>query len=209
MVILNSEIVDGIIKVNKSDIEQITSKKSLLYDKNGEEHYNIISALHKSLRNSDPDAGIYWLARMLEAGEDPLYVARRLIRFASEDVGLADPNALGLATSAYDACHDIGMPECALALTEVVVYLALSPKSNSLEVAYNSAKEDALHNVYVLGTNYKVISTTAADKYNILINQDNGQFENYSDLLLQDLSSFNECWEFNEDSIIFKPINKD
>ncbi len=147
MVILNSEIVDGIIKVNKSDIEQITSKKSLLYDKNGEEHYNIISALHKSLRNSDPDAGIYWLARMLEAGEDPLYVARRLIRFASEDVGLADPNALGLATSAYDACHDIGMPECALALTEVVVYLALSPKSNSLEVAYNSAKEDALKQI--------------------------------------------------------------
>ena len=100
----------------------IFSRKSLLYDKNGEEHYNLISALHKSMRNSDPDAAVYWLARMLEAGEDPLYIARRLIRFASEDVGLADPRALELCVAAYQACHFLGMPECNLNLTQAVVY---------------------------------------------------------------------------------------
>ena len=98
--------------VERALVEQCVSKKSLLYDKNGEEHYNLISALHKSMRNSDPDAAVYWLARMPEAGEDPLYVARRLIRFASEDIGLADTRALTLAVDAYNACHYIGMPEC-------------------------------------------------------------------------------------------------
>ena len=125
-------------------LEQLISRKSLLYDKKGEEHYNIISALHKSMRNSDPDAAVYWLARMLEAGEDPLYVARRVIRFASEDVGLADPRALQIAVDAYDACHYIGMPECSVNLTEAVVYMSLAPKSNALENAYYAAKEDAL-----------------------------------------------------------------
>ena len=120
------------------------SKKSLLYDKNGEEHYNLISALHKSMRNSDPDAAVYWLARMLEAGEDPLYIARRLIRFASEDVGLADPRAMEQCVAAYQACHFLGMPECNLSLTQAVVYLSLSPRSNAVYRAYESAKKDAV-----------------------------------------------------------------
>ena len=144
MTLLNSPKKDGEIVVDKSLIEQVTSKKSLLYDKKGEEHYNLISALHKSMRNSDPDAAVYWLARMLEAGEDPLYVARRVVRFASEDVGLADPKALQVAVSAYDACHDIGMPECSVCLTEAVIYMSMSPKSNAMELAYDSAKEDAI-----------------------------------------------------------------
>ncbi|MBQ2583890.1 MAG: replication-associated recombination protein A, partial [Erysipelotrichaceae bacterium] len=137
MAVLNGWESEDKIVVDKGIIEEITSKKSLLYDKKGEEHYNIISALHKSMRNSDPDAAVYWLARMLEAGEDPLYVARRVIRFASEDVGLADPRALQIAVSAYDACHYIGMPECSVNLTEAVIYMALAPKSNAMEVAYN------------------------------------------------------------------------
>ena len=145
MAILNGDVQkDGTIKITKENIAQCTSRKSLLYDKKGEEHYNIISALHKSMRNSDPDAAIYWLARMLEGGEDPLYVARRCIRFASEDVGLADPRALELAVAAYQACHYIGMPECSVNLTQLVTYLAMAPKSNAMEVAYNTAKEDAL-----------------------------------------------------------------
>ncbi len=144
MTLLNSPKKDGEIVVDKSLIEQVTSKKSLLYDKKGEEHYNLISALHKSMRNSDPDAAVYWLARMLEAGEDPLYVARRVVRFASEDVGLADPKALQVAVSAYDACHDIGMPECSVCLTEAVIYMSMSPKSNAMELAYDSAREDAI-----------------------------------------------------------------
>ncbi len=143
MAVLNGEFDGKTTKVTKETVEQCTSKKSLLYDKNGEEHYNLISALHKSMRNSDPDAAVYWLARMLEAGEDPLYVARRLIRFASEDVGLAEPRALDMAVSAYQACHFIGMPECSVNLTQVVVHLALAPKSNALDVAYMNAKEDA------------------------------------------------------------------
>ena len=109
MAVINGEMADEGIKVNTEIIEQVTSSKALLYDKDGEEHYNIISALHKSMRNSDPDAAVYWLARMLEAGEDPLYVARRVVRFASEDVGLADPRALEIAVAAYDACHYLGM----------------------------------------------------------------------------------------------------
>ena len=144
MAVLNGDMKpDGSVEVTSEDIEQCTSKKSLLYDKGGEEHYNLISALHKSMRNSDPDAAVYWLARMLEAGEDPLYVARRIVRFAAEDVGLADPQALPLAVAAYQACHYIGMPECNVHLTEVVVYLALAPKSNAMEVAYNEAAADA------------------------------------------------------------------
>ena len=144
MVILNGDYDNDTITVNKDILEQCISKKSLMYDKSGEEHYNIISALHKSMRNSDPDASVYWLARMLEAGEDPLYVARRIIRFASEDVGLADPKALELAVAAYHACHYIGMPECNVNLTQAVIYMAMAPKSNAMEVAYLSAKKDAI-----------------------------------------------------------------
>lgn len=144
MVVLNGEFDGEITTVTKDTVEQCISRKSLLYDKNGEEHYNLISALHKSMRNSDPDAAVYWLARMLEAGEDPLYIARRVIRFASEDVGLADPRALELAVAAYQACHFIGMPECTVHLTEIVVYLSLAPKSNALYMAYGEARKDAL-----------------------------------------------------------------
>ena len=144
MVILNGDIkTDGTIDITMESLEQCISKKSLLYDKNGEEHYNIISALHKSMRNSDADAAVYWLARMLEAGEDPLYVARRVARFASEDVGLADPRAMEIAIAAYQACHFIGMPECSVHLTEAVIYMALAPKSNAMEVAYFAARDDA------------------------------------------------------------------
>jgi putative ATPase len=120
------------------------ARKALLYDRAGEEHFNIISALHKSVRNSDADAGLYWLARMLEAGEDPLYVARRLVRFASEDVGLADPQALVQAMAAQQAVHFVGLPEGALALAQAVVYLAGAPKSNALYRAYGEAAHDAL-----------------------------------------------------------------
>ena len=145
MVILNGDVdKNGNIIVTKDTLEQCISKKSLLYDKNGEEHYNIISALHKSMRNSDPDAAVYWLARMLEAGEDPLYIARRVVRFASEDIGLADPHALEIAVAVYHACHFIGMPECSVNLTEAVIYMAMAPKSNAMEIAYNIAKSDAI-----------------------------------------------------------------
>ena len=143
MVILNGDFDGDKTTVTTETVEQCISKKSLLYDKNGEEHYNLISALHKSMRNSDPDAAVYWLARMLEAGEDPLYIARRVTRFASEDVGLADPRALEIAVAAYQACHFIGMPECSVHLTEAVVYLSLAPKSNACDVAYMNAKHDA------------------------------------------------------------------
>ncbi len=123
-------------------LEDLFKRKVLLYDKSGEEHFNLISALHKSLRDSDVDASLYWLARMLEAGEDPLYVARRLVRFASEDVGLADPSSLTLAMAAKEAVHFIGMPEGALALAEIVVHMALAPKSNALYTAYGEAVAD-------------------------------------------------------------------
>ena len=134
-------------KITADVIEQCTSRKSLLYDKNGEEHYNLISALHKSMRNSDPDAAVYWLARMLEAGEDPLYIARRIVRFASEDVGLAEPSALNMAVSAYHACHFIGMPECSVNLAQAVIHMSIVPKSNAVDAAYQSAKNDALHSM--------------------------------------------------------------
>lgn len=130
--------------ITSTIIKKAFQSKTFIYDKKGEEHYNLISALHKSMRNSNPDAAIYYLARMLEAGEDPLYVARRLIRFASEDIGLANPSALPQAIAAYEAAHYIGMPECSVNLTQAVVYLSVSPKSNSLYTAYEAAKKDAL-----------------------------------------------------------------
>jgi putative ATPase len=124
-------------------LEQSIQRRALLYDKGGEEHYNLISALHKSMRNSDPDAAVYWVARMLEAGEDPLYIARRLVRFASEDVGNADPQALTVAVAAKDAAHFIGMPEGNTALAQAAIYLATAPKSNAVYTAYNAAAADA------------------------------------------------------------------
>ena len=138
---------EGKVIITQEILEQCTSRKSLLYDKNGEEHYNLISALHKSMRNSDPDAAVYWLSRMLESGEDPLYIARRIVRFASEDVGLAEPSALSMAVAAYNACHFLGMPECSVHLAQIVIHLSISPKSNSVDVAYNSAKNDAIKNL--------------------------------------------------------------
>lgn len=147
MAVLNGRLEGSRVTVERETVEQCVSRKSLLYDKNGEEHYNLISALHKSMRNSDPDAAVYWLARMLEAGEDPLYVARRIVRFASEDVGLADPRALEQAVAAYQACHFIGMPECSVNLTQAVVYLSISPKSNAMETAYLRARQDALDQI--------------------------------------------------------------
>ena len=148
MMVLNAKYGtadDGheIISITEEDFEQCTSRKSLLYDKQGEEHYNLISALHKSMRNSDVDAAVYWLARMLESGEDPMYIARRVTRFAAEDVGLADPRALELSVAAFQACHLIGMPECSVHLSEAVIYNALAPKSNAMEVAYMEAAADA------------------------------------------------------------------
>ena len=143
MAVTNGEMEADRTRVTKEILAQCIGKKSLLYDKKGEEHYNLISALHKSMRNTDPDAAVYWLARMLEAGEDPLYVARRLIRFASEDVGMADSQALPLAVAAYQACHFLGMPECNVHLSHAVIYLSLAPKSNSAYVAYETAKGDA------------------------------------------------------------------
>ena len=134
---------EGRAVVTETIIEDAIQRKTLLYDKAGEEHYNLISALHKSVRNSDPDAALYWLGRMLEAGEDPLYIARRLIRMASEDIGLADPNALTVTLNAMQAAHFVGMPECDLALAEAVVYLSLAPKSNALYVGYGEVKGDA------------------------------------------------------------------
>ena len=143
MVVYNSPSdVEG-IHVSQDIIKQCLQRRSLLYDRQGEEHYNIISALHKSMRNSDVQASIYWLARMLEAGEDPLYVARRIVRFASEDIGMADSRALEICIAAYQACHYLGMPECNVHLTHAVVYCALAPKSNALETAYIHASQDA------------------------------------------------------------------
>jgi putative ATPase len=137
----------GSAQVTVELVEQASQRRALLYDKAGEEHFNIISALHKSMRNSDPDAAVYWLARMLEAGEDPLYVARRLIRFASEDVGNADPQALTVTVAAKDAVHFLGMPEGNTALAQAAIYLATAPKSNAVYMAYNRAAADASHDV--------------------------------------------------------------
>lgn len=144
MIVTNADTdKHGKVIVTDESMEECLTKKTLLYDKNGEEHYNIISALHKSMRNSDPDAAVYWLARMLEAGEDPIYIARRITRFASEDIGLADTNALNVAINVYHACHFIGMPECNVHLTEAVIYMSLAPKSNACDIAYQKASADA------------------------------------------------------------------
>jgi putative ATPase len=144
------EVAAGLALKNSAGAREITDdivrdalqKRILLYDKTGEEHYNLISALHKSVRNSDPDAALYWLGRMLEAGEDPLYVARRVVRMAVEDIGLADPNALSLCMAARDAVDFIGMPEGNLALAQAVVYLSVAPKSNALYTAYGEVQQD-------------------------------------------------------------------
>jgi putative ATPase len=135
--------VDGRRRVDAARVSEAIQRRALLYDKSGEEHYNLISALHKSMRNSDPDAAVYWLARMVEAGEDPLYIARRLVRFASEDVGNADPQALTVAVAAKDAVHFIGMPEGNTALAQAAIYLATAPKSNAVYTAYGRAAADA------------------------------------------------------------------
>ena len=140
-------VEDGRRRVDAARVEQTIQRKALLYDKNGEEHYNIISALHKSMRNSDPDAAVYWLARMVEAGEDPLYIARRMVRFASEDIGNADPQALTIAMAAKDAVHFMGMPEGNTALAQAAIYLATAPKSNAVYEAYSRAADDAQHDV--------------------------------------------------------------
>jgi putative ATPase len=132
----------NLVQLDQTKIREALQKTHLLYDRAGEEHYNIISALHKSMRGSDADAALYWLGRMLEAGEDPLYVARRLVRFASEDIGLADPGALVQATTGYTACHYLGMPECNVILAQVVAYLARAPKSNELYTAYGEVQRD-------------------------------------------------------------------
>jgi putative ATPase len=139
--------LEGVRRLDMATLSSLIERRALLYDKSGEEHYNLISALHKSIRNSDADAAIYWLARMLEAGEDPLYVARRLVRFASEDIGNADPQALQLALAAKDAAHFLGMPECNTALAQCVSYLAAAPKSNAVYVAYTQAARDALTDI--------------------------------------------------------------
>jgi putative ATPase len=136
-------IVGGERRVDVAQVEQTIQRRALLYDKSGEEHYNLISALHKSMRNSDPDGSVYWLARMVEAGEDPLYIARRLVRFASEDIGNADPQALTVAVAAKEAVHFIGMPEGNTALAQAALYLATAPKSNAVYEAYSRAAEDA------------------------------------------------------------------
>lgn len=147
MVVFNGQMDENaVFCVTDETVAQCMDRRSLLYDKNGEEHYNMISALHKSMRNSDPDAAVYWLCRMLDGGEDPLYIARRLVRFASEDVGMADSYALQVAVAAYQACHFLGMPECDVNLTHTVVYLSMAPKSNALYVACEECKKD-VHNM--------------------------------------------------------------
>jgi putative ATPase len=140
-------IVNDRRRVDAARVEEAIQRRTLLYDKSGEEHYNLISALHKSMRNSDPDAAVYWLARMVESGEDPLYIARRLVRFASEDVGNADPQGLTVAVAAKEAVHFLGMPEGNTALAQAVLYLSTAPKSNAVYEAYNHAAEDAQRDV--------------------------------------------------------------
>ena len=142
MAVMNGQHKRSEVLITDEDLKQIINKRFILYDKKGEEHYNLISALHKSMRNSDVDAAIYWLSRMLDGGEDPLYIARRLVRFASEDVGLADPNSLNVAINVFQACQFLGMPECDVHLVEAVAYLALAPKSNSIYIARQAAADD-------------------------------------------------------------------
>ena len=140
MVVLNGKREGKKVTITEQDLSQLINTKSLRYDKHDEEHYNIISALHKSMRNSNVDAAVYWCSRMLDGGEDPLYIARRLVRFASEDIGLADTNALNVAINAFQACQFLGMPECDVHLTECVIYLACAPKSNAVYAARQRAK---------------------------------------------------------------------
>lgn len=142
MLIINSEAQDQTVILTQDFLEDLLGKKTLYYDKDGEEHYNIISALHKSMRNSDVDSAIYWLGRMIDGGEDPIYIARRLIRFASEDIGLADNNALNLAINVFQACRYIGLPECDVHLTQCVIYLSLAPKSNATYKARTAVQRD-------------------------------------------------------------------
>jgi putative ATPase len=142
LVLTTSLDKEGVRRIKKEDLREILQRKAYLYDKSGEEHYNLISALHKSLRGSDPDAALYWLGRMLEAGEDPLYIARRMIRFASEDIGMADPQALQVAVAAQQAFHFVGLPEGNLALAQAAVYLATAPKSNAIYTAYQKVQRD-------------------------------------------------------------------
>jgi putative ATPase len=142
LVLTTSPAQEGIRQIKKEDLKEVLQRKAYLYDKSGEEHYNLISALHKSLRGSDPDAALYWLGRMLEAGEDPFYIARRMIRFASEDIGMADPQALQVAVAAQEAFHFVGLPEGNLALAQAAVYLATAPKSNALYTAYQKVQKD-------------------------------------------------------------------
>ena len=143
MVLNSAEENEGQLVISEELVSQCLSKKIAMYDKDGEEHFNQISALHKSMRNSDPHASVYWLTRMLDGGEDPLYIARRVIRFASEDIGLADSNAMLLANAAYQASHFIGMPECGTHLAQAVIYCALAPKSNAVDAAYQAAMQDS------------------------------------------------------------------
>ncbi len=143
MAVQNTQLdADARIVVSDDILSECMNRRTLLYDKKGEEHYNLISALHKSMRNSDPDAAVYWMYRMIDGGEDPLYIARRIVRFASEDVGMADSNALNVAVNCYQACHFLGLPECDVHLAHAVVYMALAPKSNALDVACLRARED-------------------------------------------------------------------
>ena len=142
LVLTTSPDEKGIRQIRREDLKEVLQRKAYLYDKSGEEHYNLISALHKSLRGSDPDAALYWLGRMLEAGEDPLYIARRMIRFASEDVGMADPQALQVAVAAQEAFHFVGLPEGNLALAQAAVYLATAPKSNALYTAFQRVQKE-------------------------------------------------------------------
>ena len=144
MLMNSSKMEDGTYYIDEEKVYKCLNRRSLNYDRKDENHYNMISALHKSMRNSDIDASIYYLARMLEGGEDPLYIARRVVRFASEDIGMADSRALEICIAAYDACHYLGVPECNVHLTHAVTYCALAPKSNSLYMAYEKAKKDAL-----------------------------------------------------------------
>lgn len=144
MLMNSSRMEDGTYYIDEEKVYRCLNRRSLNYDRHDENHYNMISALHKSMRNSDVDASIYYLARMIEGGEDPLYIARRIVRFASEDIGMADSRALEICIAAYDACHYLGYPECNVHLTHAVTYCALAPKSNSLYMAYEAAKKDAI-----------------------------------------------------------------
>lgn len=143
MAVCNAQMDEsGALRVDEAVLAECMNRRSLLYDKQGEEHYNLISALHKSMRNSDPDAAVYWTLRMLDGGEDPLYIARRMVRFASEDIGMADSSALNVAVNVYQACHFLGVPECNVHLAHAAVYLSMAPKSNALEVACMQASQD-------------------------------------------------------------------